>query len=144
MFISDKGYIGTGTDGTSYYKDFYEYNPAKNEWARKADFGGTARMSAIALYCLCSNGYVGLGYVPCTKCEPCPCGSDGYCYSDFWEYDSASDKWTQKAYFDGGEIAGKRARAVGFSISVDKHFVGTGWDCKTTNGYYKDFWKYTP
>jgi len=38
--IESKGYIGTGNDGSSYLKDFWEYDPAANTWTQKADVGG--------------------------------------------------------------------------------------------------------
>jgi len=154
LSIGSKGYVGTGLNGTTYYQDFYEFNPATNAWTKKADFAGGLRAEAVALYCQCSNGYVGMGYVPCyNPCGgTCECGKVCTAFSDFWEYDQATDKWTQKAYYDGGEVLGKRAEAAGFSLSSKNHFVGTGWGCSgtetnkvvTPTGFYKDFWKYTP
>ncbi len=157
LSISTKGYVGTGRSGATlatYYQDFYEFNPAANTWTRKADFAGGVRAEAVALYCQCSNGYVGLGYVPCyDPCgEDCPCGKVCFAFSDFWEYNATTNVWTQKAYYDGGEIAGKRTEAAAFSLNSASHFVGTGWGCSgtqtatsmTPSGFYKDFWKYTP
>ena len=137
-----------------YYKDFWAYNTTANVWTKKADFGGVERMSAVALSSTCGDGYVGLGMVPCgvcppcsTDCDVCPCGYDGLYYSDFWVYDVVNDKWIQMAYYDGGEITGKRAAAVGFSLGTASYFVGTGDDGSTSTSvtrYYKDFWKYVP
>ena len=71
--IADKGYIGTGYDG-SYKKDFWEYDPATNTWTQKADFGGTAREGAVG-FSIADKGYVGTG-------EVAP-----FNYTkDFWEY----------------------------------------------------------
>ena len=97
-----------------------------NTWTQRANFGGDARMNAVALYCACSNGYVGLGMVPC-----------GY-FDDFWEYNASTDTWTQRKEFGGGP----RAAAAGFSTGSKNHFVGTGED--DTSTLYKDFWKYEP
>ena len=157
LSISTKGYVGTGRSGATlaqYYKDFYEFNPATNAWLQKADFAGGLRAEAVALYCQCSNGYVGLGYIPCyDPCgEDCPCGKVCFAFSDFWQYDPATNQWIQKAYYNGGEVNGKRAEAAAFSLSSTSHFVGTGWGCSgtqtatsmTPTGFYKDFWKYTP
>ncbi|MGB5218448.1 MAG: hypothetical protein WBN66_09115 [Smithella sp.] len=157
LSISTKGYVGTGRSGTAaaqYYQDFYEFNPTANTWTRKADFAGGLRAEAVALYCQCSNGYVGLGYIPCyDPCgEDCPCGQVCYAFSDFWEYNAATNQWTQKAYYDGGEVTGTRTEAAAFSLNSTSHFVGTGWGCSgtqtatsmTPSGVYKDFWKYTP
>src|ERR1051325_11216231 len=58
--IGDKGYVGTGENG-SYMKDFWEYNPTADSWVQKADFGGTARERAIG-FSVGSKGYIGTGY----------------------------------------------------------------------------------
>jgi len=53
---------------------------------------------------------------------------------DFWEYDPATDVWTQKADF-GGEA---RYNAIGFSIGT-KGYIGGGVGVSNTR---KDFWEY--
>lgn len=49
--IGNKGYIGTGYKGydagTTYYKDFWEYDPDNNNWTQKTDFGGSKRYNAV-------------------------------------------------------------------------------------------------
>ncbi|MEP7171668.1 MAG: IPT/TIG domain-containing protein, partial [Bacteroidota bacterium] len=45
--INTRGYIGTGTDGTNDFKDFWQWNQTTNIWTQKADFGSTACSSAI-------------------------------------------------------------------------------------------------
>ena len=57
-------------------------------------------------------------------------------FKDFWEYDPATNAWTQKADFGGTARDG----AVGFSIG-SKGYIGTGYD---GTGSTKDFWEYTP
>ena len=78
--IGTKGYIGTGMSvfatapfTLTYYKDFWEYNPTADIWTQKADFGGTARESAVG-FSIGTNGYIGTG------------GDPSYT-KDFWEYD---------------------------------------------------------
>ncbi len=90
-------------------KDFWEYDPAANTWTQKADFGGTARYSAVG-FSIGSKGYIGTG-------------DDGWSSiaKDFWEYDPAANTWTQKADFGGTA----RDCAVGFSIG-SKGYIGTG------------------
>jgi N-acetylneuraminic acid mutarotase len=63
LSIGNKGYVGTGSNGLSYYKDFWEYDPATNAWTQKADFGGTARSGATG-FSIGSKGYVGTGESP--------------------------------------------------------------------------------
>ncbi|MBI4947768.1 MAG: hypothetical protein HY840_15360 [Bacteroidetes bacterium] len=71
--IGTKGYIGTGTNGASYFKDFWEYNPVGNTWTQKTDFGGTARRMAVG-FSIGTKGYIGTGL-------------DAVSYTkDFWEY----------------------------------------------------------
>jgi hypothetical protein len=40
--IGNKGYIGTGSNGTTYLNDFWEYDPETNVWIQKASVGFTA------------------------------------------------------------------------------------------------------
>ena len=123
--IGNKIYVGLGFDG-SYYKDFWEYDPANNTWTQKADFGGTARQDAVG-FSIGNKGYIGTGY-------------DGSYKKDFWEYDPATDAWIQKAYFGGTG----RDYAIGFS-NGNKGYIGTGlYYDGTTPHFYKDFWEYNP
>ena len=82
---------------------------APDTWTQKADFGGTARDSAVG-FSIGSKGYMGRD----TMTVPIS-------YKDFWEYDPAANTWTQKADFRGTARYG----AVGFSIG-SKGYIGTG------------------
>jgi Chaperone of endosialidase len=121
--IGSKGYLGTGADNSITKKDFWEYDPASNTWAQKADFAGSARGSAVG-FSIGSKGYIGTGY-------------DGLGFKkDFWEYNPSNNIWTQKTDFGGSA----RGDAVGFSIG-SKGYIGTGYD----NAISKtDFWEYDP
>jgi N-acetylneuraminic acid mutarotase len=59
--IGNKGYIGTGGDGYSFYKDFWEYNPAVNSWTKKADVPYGIRIGAIG-FSIGTKGYIGAGW----------------------------------------------------------------------------------
>ncbi|GAB3522557.1 hypothetical protein GCM10027442_47760 [Emticicia fontis] len=120
--IGNKGYVGTGTDGWSNLKDFWEYDLLTDSWAQKADFGGVARGGAVG-FSINTKGYIGTGH-----------GNNNY-QKDFWEYDPHTNIWTQKADL-GGE---GRINAVGFSIG-NKGYIGTG----RANDLLKDFWEYDP
>ena len=122
--IGTKGYIGTGLSGFSAV-DFWEYDSSTNLWTQKADFGGAARYAAVG-FSIGSKGYIGTG----SKQEP---GFD--LIKDFWEYDSSTNLWTQKADFGGAA----RYTAVGFSIG-NKGYIGTGF----YDVLKKDFWEYDP
>jgi N-acetylneuraminic acid mutarotase len=61
-------------------------------------------------------------------------------YKDFWEYDPATNAWTQKADFGGSG----RLYAARFTTN-GKGYVGTGQSGTYPNyTYYKDFWEYDP
>lgn len=123
--IGGKGYIGLGESVSTFFKDFWEYDPSANTWTQQADFPGEGRMGAVA-FSIGSKVYVGTGK-----------GESGNLFKDFWEYDPATDTWTQKADF-GGEA---RYAAVAFSIG-DKGYVG----CGDPSGSWgaTDFWEYDP
>jgi outer membrane protein assembly factor BamB/N-acetylneuraminic acid mutarotase len=129
--IGDKGYIGTGYDGSN-LNDFWEYDPQINIWTQKTGFGEndssltntsiTARHAAIG-FSIGDKGYIGTGY-------------DESNLNDFWEYDPQINTWIKKADFGG---TGRHA-AVGFSIG-DKGYIGTG---SGSSSYSIDFWEYDP
>jgi hypothetical protein len=125
--IGNKGYIGTGSDGTSLSKEFWEWDQITNVWAKKADFAGNERVAAVG-FSIGGKGYIGTGinggvYTP---------------YKDFWEWDQATDVWTEKADLKGGV----RASAVGVSIG-GKAYIGTGFG-GYANYMLQDFWEYDP
>jgi len=137
MNITKEGYtfFGWFTDINFYYiwdftngivtEDVKLYSRWK--WGmRKVDFIGDGRYGAVG-FSIGNKGYIGTGF----------CDSY-YCVQDFWEYDPAANRWTQKANFAGGD----REYAVGFSIA-NKGYIGTGSN-RTTGNAYCDFWEYDP
>ncbi len=121
--IDTKGYVGTGYDGETPLKDFWEFDPDANNWTQKEDFPGSARHSAVA-FAINNKGYIGTGY------------DDEYSLKDFYEYDPSSDTWTKILSLSGN----KRRDAVAFVIG-DTAYVGTGIN---NSEYIDDFWKYYP
>lgn len=121
--IGNKGYVGTGWNGSSNLNDFWEYDPAANIWTQKASFGGVARRLASA-FAINGRGYIGLGL-----------NGSGW-LGDFWEYNPATNVWTAKANFGGAARHG----AVGFSIG-NKGYFGTGYNGVSN---LNDFWEYDP
>lgn len=126
--IGSKGYVGLGAQ-TVRHKDFYEYNPSSNSWTKLNDFGGDARSSAVS-FTIGNKAYVGTGDSGVTAFGRI------IHFSDFWEYNPATDVWTKKADFSGGT----RWRAVGFSIA-GKGYIGTGTSSASDKN---DFWAYDP
>lgn len=97
---------------------------AQGTWTQKADFGGTARHTAVG-FVIGDKAYVGTG-------------NDGIDRKDFWEYDPVADVWSQIADFGGVP----REAAEAFSIG-SKGYVGTGWG-QNGSAFYGDFWEYNP
>jgi hypothetical protein len=122
--IGNIGYMGTGYDGSDYYKDFWAYNMDTNSWQQLSDFPGVERSSATS-FAIGNDGYVGTGYNGDTNDE----------LSDFYKYNVDTNSWTTIADFGGSARYG----AVGFG-SDSYGYVGTGNDGSDK----KDFWKYNP
>lgn len=116
------GYVGTGSDGGTNYNSWWQYDPAANTWALKANFGGAARFSAAG-FAIGAFGYVGSGYNGSTY------------YNDLWRYNPALDSWTQMANVPSPA----RYSAVGFSIG-SYGYLGTGY----SGSALSDFWQYDP
>jgi N-acetylneuraminic acid mutarotase len=90
-----------------------------NPWIKKASFGGVGRHRGLGMS-IGNKGYIGLGHVNGTGID--------ISYKDWWQYDPASDSWTQKANFPVNNHG-----AVGFGTST-KGYVGGG--SALTNEFY--------
>jgi N-acetylneuraminic acid mutarotase len=86
--IGNKGYVGTGFTINDFSNDFWEYDPATDAWTRKANFGGDPRYGAAG-FSIGNKGYIGTGHNEKGNLS----GNE----KDFWEYDTTTDTWTQKA-----------------------------------------------
>ena len=126
--IGGKGYVGTGynRDADSTHaplKDFWEYNPATNQWKQLNDFAGGARYSAVA-FASSQFGYVGTGF-------------NGSCFGDFWRYDPAGDSWTQIPSYQGEQCQEATA------IAIDgKFYLLSGYT--NNNFFFNDIWRFDP
>ena len=96
-------------------------------WEQKSNFGGTGRHRANG-FSIQDKGYIGFGHINSVT---------NIAYEDIWEYDPASDTWTQKANFGGG----LRYHVAVFSIG-NKAYCGTGRNASFL--YYQDFWEFDP
>jgi N-acetylneuraminic acid mutarotase len=127
--INGKGYVGLGYNrdlDEEELGDFWEYDPATNEWTSIGDFEGTARYNAIG-FSIGSKGYVGTGY-------------DGdNTNSDFWEFDptaEAGNQWNEIVSYPGDKIES----GLAFVIN-NKAYIGTG---RENGSFSLDFWEFTP
>lgn len=129
--INNVAYVGTGYNyGASstdkrHLKDFWSYDPVRDNWDTIATFPGAARTDAVA-FAAGGKGYVGLGHNSLTDEK----------YNDFYEYNPATNTWTRIADFP----ASGRFYAVAFSIS-NIGYVGSGTDGDNDQ---QDFYKYVP
>ncbi len=104
------------------------HNASAGLWVQKANFGGEARHRCTG-FSIENKGYIGLGHINS--------GVEHVLHSDFWEYDPATDTWTQIADFGGG------LRYFASSFVIDnKAYVGHGR--KLDDSYGNDFWEYNP
>ena len=124
MAVDEKGYLGTGYDGTNYLNDFWEFNPTTNTWAQKADFPGSGRYGA---------------YVCCGQ-------NNGEYVDDFWKFDPSTESWTQlrdisdssdEDYDDDYTIT--RTNGVAFVIDGAAYLT-----CGESGSLRSDTWKYYP
>ena len=116
--INGRGYVGTGLDENGeLLSDFYEFDPTAGEvvngfpmgaWSQIADFPDPEGRFAGIGFSIGNFGYVGTG-------------SNGSDQKDFWQYDPASDAWTQIVGYGGD----KRRNATVFVVN-DIAYVGTG------------------
>ena len=128
LAIDGKGYIGLGAtvrEATSYFQDFWEYDPTADTWSKKADFGGVGRTGAVS-FSIGKNGFVGTGLAAST-------GLDAQ--ADFWSYSPANDTWTRLTDYN----TTGRYNATGFSIENKGYLTGGQFGL-----LLKDLWEYQP
>jgi N-acetylneuraminic acid mutarotase len=112
-WIKNCGFKITGTD-----------TMPQGTWTQKQNFGGTARMGAVG-FSIGDKGYIGTGW-------------DGAAKSDFWEYNPASNVWSQKASLPIG-----RSYGVGIAIQSSANGIVKGYIGLGTNSPGNDWWEYT-
>lgn len=99
-------------------------------WTQMSDYGGEARHRTTMLT-LGNKIYAGLGHY--NGAGP------NILFDDWWEYDPATNAWSQKADYLGGICY----HAAGFAIN-DIGYVGTGRISPSGSTLVKDFFKYDP
>ena len=126
--IRNKIFLCTGNTIDQGEDAVFEYQVDADQWVMRGNFPGGNRVQAVG-FSIGEKGYLATGSTSLNNEER---------KSDLWEYDPASDKWTQKADLPGGE----RQDAVSFSFN-GKGYVGMG---TSAFGWIKrqDFWQYDP
>ena len=97
------------------------------QWTQKSSFGGPGRHRLVSCS-VGSKGYMGLGHINATI---------DVVYDDWWEFDPASNSWTQKANYPGGMTY----NGVAFSIG-NLAYCGTGINTSFQNK--DEFFSYNP
>ncbi len=120
--LGNKAFVGLGIG----LKDWWEYDLPTTTWIQKPNFpgAGTYRYAATG-FVIGNSIYVGTGVNQLNNYM-----------NDFWEYNTITNVWTQRANFP---VA--RERAIGFSVN-GKGYIGTGRT--TANAYTNDLWEYNP
>lgn len=128
--VGDKAYICLGRSAWNdgHLKDFWEYNSKTDTWTRKSDFPGKARVKAVGAS-IGSKAYIGMGgaYTDFEVTNS---------FSDFWEYDTETDVWTEKAPFPGSAKNDIFCTAVNGKIYTVLGFDGTM--------RHRETWEYDP
>lgn len=129
--IGNKGYVGTGINaaesalGTE-LNDFYEYSPATNTWTARAAYPG----GFGGIYFATGFAVNGKGYVCCGK------QSASFYSQELWEFNPATNNWTQKANYPAGTRYGQSSFVLN-----NKAYVGLGTE---ENWFVSEFYEYNP
>lgn len=133
--IGSKGYMGGGEgylptsrqNVTQTLSDFWQYDPASNAWTQEANL--LAPLERTATFVVGTQGYIATGFEYTM--------TQAHWSNQLYQYDQASNTWTQKADLP----AGVRLDAVGTSAGGEG-YVGTGDNSNTA--YFNDWWQYDP
>lgn len=130
--LGEKGYVVNQFNGQSVH--LYAYDPAKDQWEKKADFPGIVRVQGAG-FSAKGKGYFGLGI-----------DKDGNGLRDLWEYDPVGDTWVFHSEYPG---AGNRY-LISFSDKT-KAYLGWGYETRPVNDSparqqigCTDFWEFNP
>jgi N-acetylneuraminic acid mutarotase len=132
--IGNKGYFGTGLDGSTRYNDFWEFDPMTNSWSQKANLPSYKRIAAVG-FSIGNRGYIGTG-------ESLEKSSFKSNLSDFWEYNPETNSWVRKANYGVADTNGC-GYCSAFSIG-DKAYVGGGIYKAAIFTATGDFFEFSP
>lgn len=149
MVIDNIAYVGGGIGNNQYDKDFYAFDVTKLDatpWIKLnsltgKDANGNAITQPRPRESASTFTIDGKGYLTC--------GNAGAPTGDIWQYDPATDLWTQYFSFTNNvdPVSGSsRAGAIGFSLKASDGktygYVVTGGSGSSTK--FDDFWKFNP
>lgn len=133
--INDQAYLCGGVNNGEYVSDFFMYDPSTESWETKRsianvnddldyddDYTTITRAKGVS-FSLNGKGYITTGI-------------NGTYLNNTWEYDPATDLWTEKTGFEGNGREG----AISFVVN-NRAFVGLG---STSNLRFDDFREFLP
>jgi N-acetylneuraminic acid mutarotase len=130
--INGVAYVGGGTNNGTYPTDFWKYNLTENRWdelnplddADNSDYTYAIQRESAATFVVNGHAYL--------------CGGTySSILSNVWEYDVATDLWTEKTSFEGTA----RDAAVSFAVG-SKGYITTGRNGSSLR--FDDLWSFDP
>jgi N-acetylneuraminic acid mutarotase len=138
--IGDYGYVATGEDTVNMtHNDLWRYDPVTDSWTQMANLPGSTRRNAVGVT-IGDKGYVGLG-------ADSSVSTAGTKLSDWWEYDTLTNGWTQKADYPGGIDFFGTVSPFGVYFATAFSIGNIGYVCCGKFGsdqYGTDLWQYNP
>ena len=134
MVYNNEAYIVAGTYNGSVVTEMAKYTPATDTWTKLRDianlssesyddnYNSIVRSNAVA-FVIGTKGYLATG-------------ENGSNIKTTWEYDFATDLWTQRTSFERGD----RNSAVGFAVK-GRGFVTTG---RSSTNYFDNMDEFKP
>jgi N-acetylneuraminic acid mutarotase len=117
--LNNQAYVVSGNNNGTALNDLWVYDPSNDTWTEKRKISNVSDDSydddytSISRYNAVSFLMGGKAYLTS--------GESGSLVSTVWEYDAATDQWTQKTAFSGSARTGAVAMAL-----QDRGFVVTG------------------
>jgi N-acetylneuraminic acid mutarotase len=146
--VGTKVYYGGGY--APHMNLFAEFDPAMNTWTKKANLPFAPNSSqwpsdrAFGLsFSIGSKGYLfgGQSFTDTDASDPNGFNTEqASVTNDLWEYDPATDTWTEKS-ISGQQVPDGRDGAMVFVIN-GKAYIGAG--VSGAGFYLSDFWEYDP
>ena len=128
--LGDKIFVGMGNNPTN-LKDWWEYDISTDTWTQKDDLPGLSRHHPF-YFGIGDKAYVGFGHGNSV-------GGVTQIYNDFYEFDPATDEWTQLNDFPGeGRVAGTQFDYNG------KGYILSGDGDDHSHMAEGEFWEYDP
>lgn len=135
--INGIAYLFGGIDNAQLVNDFWAYDPGTDKWTQKRNIANTNTDETY------DDSYTSIHreYGACFAIGDTAYVATGDTYpsliSNVWQYDPASDLWTERTSFQGSPRIG----ALGFSVG-GRGFVVTGGTGGTT--VFDDLWEFQP